>query len=148
MRSPFWFVVGLFIAYLICAALDSDGKTYKFYPATRDSVLIENEYADAMHAHRYLTQGDVEEGIFNHRLTALYNNNIYRLAPQLPIERGYALPNTVKFLNDLAMDHYHQFHRPLVVDSAIRPAKVQRSLMHRNHCAAPAYGERASTHER
>jgi hypothetical protein len=148
MKSPVWFLVGIFIAYLICAAMSSEGKTTKPFAATQASVYQENRAADAMGTRRFMTQAEVDTAVSRRQLSPLYEHTTYVVAPALPIERRYALPSTVKFLEQLALDHWRQFHRPLVVDSAIRPAKVQLSLRKRNSCAAPAFGNRASTHIR
>jgi Family of unknown function (DUF5715) len=144
MKSP----VGIFITYLICAAMSSEGKTTKPFAATQASVYQENQAADAMGARRFITQAEVDKAIQRQQLEPLYNNTTYVVAPALPIERRYALPGTVKFVELVSLDFYHQFHKPLMVDSAIRPAMVQLSLRKRNSCAAPAYGNRASTHLR
>jgi hypothetical protein len=148
MKSPVWFVFGIFIAYLICAAIDSQGRTRKPFAATQGSVYIENQVADSLGERRFFTQAEVDEAIQWRQLSPLYDQTTYVVAPTLPIARRYALPATVRFVETLSLEHWRQFHRPLMVDSAIRPAMVQLSLLKRNSCAAPAYGNRASTHLR
>jgi len=117
----------------------------RMFPANHDSVLQENVAAGSLP--RYLTQAEVDEDVYNGTLEALYDNNIYVVSPRLPINRRYALPTTVAFVRVLSLEFYRTFGKPLMVDSAIRPATVQRNLTHRNRSAAPAYGERASSHE-
>ena len=120
----------------------------KIFPANHGSVLLENQAADAIGAFKYTTQEQVDEAVYAGHLAALYNHNIYVVCPKLPVNRRYALPATVVFVEQLSLEFYDQFHAPLMVDSAIRPATTQKWLMHRNRNAAPAYGERASSHER
>jgi hypothetical protein len=109
-------------------------------------VLRENLAGDEMGTYRYFTQAQVDADVRLGKLSALYSQIIYIVSPKLPIERRYALPTTTDFVYVLAKEYYGTFRQPLMVDSAIRPATVQRGLHLRN--AAPAYGERASSHER
>ena len=118
----------------------------KIFAAKPWSVLLENEVAESMGACRYFTQAQVEEAVQNGTLALLRNNRYYVVSPKLPVERRYALPGTVAFVGLLSEEFYEQFHQPLMVDSAIRPATTQHGLHLRN--AAPAYGPRASSHER
>lgn len=120
----------------------------KNFPANHESVRLENETADAMGAPRYLTQSEVDEAVHRGRLSAIYSQWTYVVAPKLPIERRYALPETVKFLSTLSREFRSEFKAPLMVDSAIRPASAQRRLLRWNRSAAPADGDRASSHER
>jgi hypothetical protein len=144
---------------VICAALlantQADARVHrgrprvnKIFAANSQSVLLENQAADEMGAFRYFTQAQVDEAVLDGTLEPLYNHSYYIVSPKLPPERRYALPATVSFVETLSLDFYRVFHQPLMVDSAIRPATVQRSLIHRNRAAAPAYGNKASSHER
>jgi hypothetical protein len=120
----------------------------KNFPATQDSVLLENQAGDAMGAPRYFTQEQVDEAVYAGKLSALYDHNYYRVSPKLPVERRYALPATVSFVEQLSQEFYAQFRMYLLIDSAIRPANVQRRLIRWNHSAAPWDGPRASSHLR
>lgn len=120
----------------------------KIFAAKPWSVSLENETADGMGVPRLFTQGDVIEAVQMGRLVGLYDHAQYIVSRKLPENRRYALPATANFLEIFGMDFYRQFHQPLVVDSAVRPATVQKSLLRWNRSAAPAYGDRASTHER
>ena len=144
---------------VICAALlantQADARVHrgrprvnKIFAANSQSVLLENQAADEMGAFRYFTQAQVDEAVLDGTLEPLYNHSYYIVSPKLPPERRYALPATVSFVETLSLDFYRVFHQPLMVDSAIRPATVQRSLIHRNRAAAPAHGNKASSHER
>src|SRR5665213_4179692 len=121
-------------------------RAAKFFPADRDSVLRENLAANEMGAYRYFTQAQVDTDVYAGNLSALYDNMVYIVSPKLPMERRYALPATTEFVYNLSREFYITFKQPLMVDSAIRPATTQRGL--HLSSAAPAYGPRASTHER
>lgn len=118
----------------------------KIFAADHDSVLRENEAADAMGALRYFTQAQVDAAVQDGTLVPLYNHTQYVVSRKLPINRRYALPATVSFVEAFSMEFYRQFHQPLMVDSAVRAATTQHWLHLGN--AAPAYGPRASSHER
>ena len=118
----------------------------KIFAAKPNSVLLENEVAEGMGAYRYFTQAQVDAAVQEGTLVRLYTSYVLVVSPKLPMERRYALPATVAFVNTLATEFFLQFHQPLMVDSAIRPATTQSGLHMRN--AAPAYGPRASSHER
>lgn len=147
-----WVLV--FCAALLLASTQADARTHrrhrprenKIFAAKPDSILLENEVAEGMGAYRYFTQAQVDAAVQDGTLVRLYTSYVLIVSPKLPMERRYALPATVAFVNTLATEFFLQFHQPLMVDSAIRPATVQRGLHMRN--AAPAYGLRASTHER
>jgi hypothetical protein len=107
-------------------------------------VLRENQAADAMGAFRYFTQPMVDQAVLRGELVPLGGS--YTISPKLSANRRYALPSTVVLLEELGGLFYVQFQTHLMVDSAIRPATTQSGLHLRN--AAPAYGPRASSHER
>ena len=117
------------------------------FPAKSDSVLLENQAAEEMGAHRFFTQSEVDGAVSAGVLVPFYNHyTTYVLSPKLPINRRFALPATVEFVTKLSVEFYKTYHQPLIIDSAIRPATTQSLLHLRN--AAPAYGPRASSHER
>jgi len=120
----------------------------KIFAANHDSVRLENEAADAFGAPRYLTQEDVNKAVSNYELVELYNQKAYVICRKLPENRRYALPSTAAFLESFGEEFYAQFHQPLMVDSAVRPATLQKKLSRWNHSAAPAYGDYPSSHER
>ncbi|MGI4758710.1 MAG: DUF5715 family protein [Janthinobacterium lividum] len=65
---------------------------------------------------------------------------------RLPLNRRYARPWAIRFLNDLSRAHYARFHTPLIVTSAVRTVAFQRRLVLTNGNAAPPTGEIASPH--
>jgi hypothetical protein len=64
----------------------------------------------------------------------------------LPVERRYCRPWTRSFLLSFAQDHFQQFHRPLLVTSAVRTVTVQQQLRRWNVNAAGLEGDTASPH--
>ena len=149
-----WVLVLCTAALLLACCTQADARTHrrhrpreiKIFAAKPDSILLENEIAEGMGAYRYFTQAQVDAAVQDGTLVRLYTSYVLIVSPKLPMERRYALPATVAFINTLATEFFLQFHQTLMVDSAIRPATVQRGLHMRN--AAPPYGPRASTHER
>lgn len=118
----------------------------KIFAAKPWSVKLENEVAESMGAYRYFTQAQVDAAVLEGTLVPFQGTRYYVVSPKLPSERRYALPATVTLVETLATEFYGQFHQPLMLDSAIRAATTQRGLHLR--AAAPAYGPRASSHER
>ena len=116
----------------------------KNFAAKTTSVAFENEIADKMGTFRYATQAEVDADVQAGRLVRIRTWT----SPKLPDNRSYALPATVNFIYDLNLLFFRQFGHSIMVDSAVRPATVQKRLTRWNRSAAPAYGERASTHER
>ena len=117
----------------------------KIFAAKKWSVKLENAVAESLGAYRYFTQAQVDAAVQDGTLVRVCKY-VCVVSPKLTVERRYALPATAVFLESLAVDFYTVFHQPLMVDSAIRAATTQRGLHLRN--AAPAYGPRASSHER
>jgi hypothetical protein len=79
-------------------------------------------------------------------LVALPDDESIEPNSRLPLNRRYARPWTVHFLNDLARAHYARFHTPLIVTSAARTVAFQRHLVQVNGNAAPPTGDIASPH--
>ena len=67
-----------------------------------------------------------------------------RVNAKLPKDRRYLRPEAEAFLERLNRD----CNSTLTIDSAIRPADVQKRLIQFNKNAAPYNGYRASSHER
>ena len=135
---------------LLCLNAEAKRKHYKssntLLAPSHQSLLLQNQMVNTMGLERI---GDerrlsylVETGV----LVALPNNNAVRIAPSLPSNRRYVLPMVNSFLVRLASEYYAEFHRPLMVDSAVRPMTVQKWLRRHNASAAPIHGETASSH--
>ena len=116
----------------------------KLFPASTRSVASENIRANALGYPRILSKEQLQQYVASGNLVPIR----VPCQSQLPKDRRYLRPETEEFLEQLN----HEFERAtgtsLVVDSAVRPASVQRRLVRWNRNAAPAYGDRASTHER
>jgi hypothetical protein len=117
----------------------------KIFAAKPNSVALENQAADAMGIPRYLTQDDVDLAVLSGELVPVQEISIDK---RLPENRRYARPATVQFIAELNWDFFEAFGHFLVLDSAVRPASIQKRLLKWNHSAAPAYGPKASSHER
>ncbi len=79
-------------------------------------------------------------------LVALPDTDAMYPDDRLPLNRRFARPWTVRFLNDLSQAHFARFHTPLIVTSAVRTVAFQRRLVLTNGNAAPPTGEVASPH--
>ena len=79
-------------------------------------------------------------------LVALPDTESIQPDGRLPLNRRFARPWTVRFLNDLSQAHFARFHTPLIVTSAVRTVSFQRHLVRINGNAAPPTGEIASPH--
>jgi hypothetical protein len=139
-------LVLLFAVVMACAYF-SHARTRSPFPANHDSVRIENEVADSMRAWRYADMQEVLAAVQQNRLISVQQHRLI-VARKLPTDRRYALPATVAYIGGLNERFEAQFNYALTVDSAIRPASVQKKLRRWNRSAAPATGDRASTHER
>lgn len=131
-------------------------KFKKVFPAGLDSVLLENIAADKMRAWRYTDQDEMQAAIDRGELVPLDGLNV---SGKLPENRRYARPATVEFARLLSREFHDamgdsKHYAPLMINSAVRPMDVQIKLRKKLGCrwracvAAPADGERASSHER
>jgi len=114
------------------------------FPANHGSVALENSYADKAGIARYGERQSLEAGILKGQLVPVP----ITCNPRLPEFRRYVRPAASEFLRELDSKFFAATGRYLIVDSAVRPADVQRQVARHNKNAAPASGERASSHER
>ena len=126
---------------IVLSSVSRAAKTPKLFPATHDSVAEENRRADALGYRRYLDMEDVNIGVTRGELAPITG---VKINVKLPKDRRYLRPEALSFLKRLNRD----VGSNLTVDSAIRPADVQRRLGRFNPNAAPFDGYRASSHER
>jgi hypothetical protein len=139
----------LFVLALLVCVCEAKRLPHNFFRATHDSVRLENERGDAMGARRYLTMAEVDSAAGDGTLAPIQSYyTTYTVSPKLPVNRRYARPETIVFVETLSTEFYLAFRTPLVVDSAVRPADCQRRLRRVNRNAAPYMGDRASSHER
>jgi hypothetical protein len=129
---------------LVLLLVASSFARTKMFPATHDSVPAENRRAEMLGLKRYETLEQVQQDVASLKLVPL----TVPTSNKLPLNRRYALPETVAFVEKLDHDFYEMTEHRLVVDSAVRPRDVQKRLTRRNRNAAPADGARASSHER
>lgn len=129
-------IAGMVVALALCIPCAAR-SIRKVFPATKDSVAAENRRADSLGLPRM-------ETLDYSRLVPVP----ITCAKALPTERRYALPETGEFLLRLDQEFHIATGKYLIVDSAVRPVSVQRRLARHNRNAAPAEGERASSHER
>ena len=137
----------VFLLAVILGCVYFSHATRNPFPANHDSVRLENEMADSMRAWRYDTMQEVMYAVQQNRLISVQQHRL-NIARKLPTDRRYALPRTVAYIGGLNERFEAQFNYALTIDSAIRPASVQKKLLRWNRSAAPATGDRASTHER
>jgi Family of unknown function (DUF5715) len=129
------FLFGLMTPCLIQAS------RVKVFPATHDSVAEENRRADELGYRLYLDMEDVSIGIASGELVPITG---VKINAKLPKDRRFLRPEAESFLERLNRD----CGSTITVDSAVRPATVQRRLIRFNKNAAPYDGDRASSHER
>ncbi len=111
------------------------------------SLERQNRRLDEEGIQRIEDDSDLEYRIAHHLLVPLPVSDAITVNPELPALRRFCRPWTAEFLTDLAQMHDAVFHRPLRVDSAVRPISYQRYLLEINGNAAPAEGAIASPHE-
>lgn len=116
----------------------------KIFPATRDSVLCENLRADAASIPRYDDEAQMRLAVDSGELIPVP----ILTSPRLPASRRYVRPEVAEFMLQLDTRFFLVTGHFLTVDSAVRPATVQKRLCRHNRSAAPATGARASSHER
>lgn len=118
--------------------------SHKMFPADGGSVARENARAEALGYERYNTLLSLTGAIDRGELVPVPITT----SPQLPGSRRYIRSDAAAFMLELASRFRIQTGHYLIVDSAVRPADVQRRLCRHNRNAAPATGVRASSHER
>ena len=113
---------------------------------SRDSLVRQNERSAADDLERIEDDTDLADRIARGMLVPVPVSASLAVNPALPEDRRYCRPWTAAFLTDLARAHEAQFHKPLMVSSAVRTVEYQRHLMRRNHNAAAAVGDIVSPH--
>jgi Family of unknown function (DUF5715) len=113
---------------------------------SHDSLVRQNERNEADALERIEDDTDLADRIVRGVLVPVPESSALAVNPSLPPDRRYCRPWTASFLTDLARAHDAQFHRQLMVSSAVRTVEYQRHLMRRNHNAAAAEGDVVSPH--
>lgn len=129
---------------LILAMTGLAHATHYIFPANKNSVALENHYADIAGIERFEDAAQVASAVNDGRLVYIPITS----SPKLPLWRRYVRPAAASFMLEFDRRFNQTTGRYLTVDSAVRPQDVQRQLARRNRNAAPATGTRASSHER
>jgi len=140
--------VALLILTTISTAQAKHIKTKPVNPLSpsRDSLLRQNQAADQLGLERIATEQRVSELAEQGVLVALPAGRTLVVSPTLPQERRYVFSFVAPFLLSMSEQYYAKFHKPLVVDSAVRSKRTQGLLLRYNKSAAPVEGETASVH--
>ena len=115
------------------------------FPPSRASLLAQNAEIDALGLERIQDDAQLSGLIERHALLSIEETKFLKLG-RIPENRRYCRPWTRNFLEDLSLNFYMEFARPLILTSAVRTVRVQRRLLRWNKNAAPAHGETASSH--
>ncbi|ABF41578.1 hypothetical protein Acid345_2577 [Candidatus Koribacter versatilis Ellin345] len=113
---------------------------------THESMLVQNEQMHAMELPPIKNTDELEELKSNGALAPFEESDHLHIAKGLPMDRAFARPWTVDFVEDVAREYYEEFGVPLQLNSAVRTVQVQRKLRRHNGNAAPESGDIISSH--
>ena len=113
---------------------------------SRDSLLKQNSEIDQAGLQRIDDDAQLKQLEERGVLVPITETEYLQVSHAIKENRRYARPWAAQFADDMGREFYEQFRRPLEVTSAVRTVEQQRRLMRRNHNAAPAEGEVASSH--
>ena len=113
---------------------------------THDSLVRQNQRSEEEALERIEDDNDLHDRITRGLLVPVPQTSALIVNTALPEDRRYCRPWTADFLNDLSRAHEAQFHKPLIVSSAVRTVEYQKHLMRFNHNAADAEGDIVSPH--
>lgn len=119
---------------------------YRAFPPSHESLVLQNAEANRLGLERYEDSKALSAAVEREELVPLPLSVSLAVDRRLDPKRRYCRPWVAAFLFDLSDAYYREFHTPLLVDSAVRTVKVQRSLLRWNKNAAPAHGELESVH--
>jgi Family of unknown function (DUF5715) len=111
-----------------------------------ESLTRQNERTEADGLERILDEQDLADRIDQKLLVPIPVSNSLAVNTDLIETHRYCRPWTADFLSDLASEHAAQFHKPIIVSSAVRTVEYQQRLMRRNGNAAAAEGDIVSPH--
>jgi hypothetical protein len=111
-----------------------------------ESLARQNERMEADGLERILDEDDLANRIEQGQLVPLPESLGLGVNPDLTENHRYCRPWTASFVADLAVAHASQFHKPIIVSSAVRTVEYQAHLMRRNGNAAAAEGDIVSPH--
>lgn len=113
---------------------------------THESMLLQNEQMEQMNLPPIKNEAELNELKANGALAPFEESDHLHIAKGLPLDRAYARPWTVDFVEDMAKEYYEEFGVPLQLNSAVRTVQVQRRLRRINRNAAPESGDIISSH--
>ena len=113
---------------------------------TREILVHQNQMANDEGLTRIQDDADLNRMREQHLLVSFPDIAALDVNEELPLNRRYARPWTVKFAGDIARAYYAQFHEPLHLNSAVRTVDYQLRLQRVNGNAAAVEGETASPH--
>ena len=113
---------------------------------THEILVHQNQMALSDGLERIQNDGQLADMRRAGLLIALPDDDSIYPNDALPLNRRFARPWTVRFLQDLARAHDARFGTPLIVTSAARTVDFQRHLVRINGNAAPPSGDIASPH--
>jgi hypothetical protein len=113
---------------------------------TRESLVHQNIMVGQDQLERIQDETQLVDLISHQALIDLPEDETILVNAALPLDRRYCRPWTRSFLATFAEDHFEQFHRPLLVTSAVRTVTVQQQLRRWNVNAAGLEGDTASPH--
>lgn len=113
---------------------------------THESLVHQNIMVGEDQLERIQDEAQLDDLISHQALIELPQDETIFVNSALPLDRRYCRPWTHSFLKSFAEDHYEQFHKPLMVTSAVRTVVVQQQLRRWNVNAAGLEGDTASPH--
>jgi hypothetical protein len=111
-----------------------------------DSLVRQNTRSEEEALERIEDDADLQDRIARGMLVRVPESSALSVNAALPEDRRFCRPWTADFLTALSRAHMIQFHRALIVSSAVRTVEYQKRLMRTNHNAADAEGEIVSPH--
>lgn len=115
------------------------------FRGSRDSLLLQNAEIDRLDLPRIADEEQLDDLVRQGELVPLEDSEYVSVEITQPSHR-YCKPWTRDFVEDLGKAHYEEFHRPIVITSAVRTMEQQARLRRHNRNAAPVEGETASSH--
>jgi hypothetical protein len=113
---------------------------------THEILVHQNVMADSEGLSRIQDDDDLDRMRAAKLLLPIAESNALDVNDALPLNRRYARPWTVHFVNDTARAFYARFHQALRLNSAVRTVAYQLRLQRVNGNAAGIDGEDASPH--
>ncbi len=107
------------------------------------NMVRQNEEIDRLKLPRIVNETQLNQLINDGELVEVIPNETLQFAPA---SRRYVRPWCRTFAMDMAVLFHNVFHRPIIIDSAVRTADQQHILRRVNRFAAPEWGELPSSH--